>query len=427
MSGGVDRKRSGDGPGRIAVVWEAMRASFGFLSGLAMVLGILLGLLLPWADEALNVNLPVLTFDGQSSARSLLETIATATVSVAGLSFSVTVVAFTLASQQLSPRVLRSFRSDRLSQVTLALFLGTFVYCLTLLVRLGVSGEGAEPPNVSVTLAVLLAFGAFTTFAGFIAHVVSMLQPSSVISAVAKDAVSAIEGRYPAGPGKPEDEGEALRLAHQVAGRQEARPVRAEKSGFLTVVRAGAVISAATDAGVMVSQKICIGEYVLMGQTIAEYRISGPDAAPDDDFANQVRCAYELGDQRTLVQDIAFPVRQLADIALKGLSPGINDPTTAENAMDSLAAFLIEFTGSKRPSPVRVDEDGEPRFETLAPDLDYLVKLGFGQVILAAADHPAIMARLGRQLDLIGEAARQNGVPGEECERQWRSIADATE
>ncbi len=408
--------------GRFAVVWEALRASFGFPSGVAMILGVLVGLFLPAIDDALNVTLAVLTFDSQATARGLLETIATATVSVAGLSFSVIVVAFALASQQLSPRVLRSFRSDRLSQVTLALFLGTFIYCLTLLVRLGVSGLGAEPPNLSVTLAILLALASFTTFTVFIAHVVSMLQPSSLISAVRSDAVGAIPNHYPGGPGEPEDEALAARTFSRLTGEGGSRQILAKESGSLTVVESGSIIECASEADALVRQSVCIGEYVLPGQSIAEYWVSGSDEQLED-LEDRVRHAFGLGDQRTLVQDIAFPVRQLADIALKGLSPGINDPTTAEDAMNAMGTFLVEFAASEPPSPVRVDSDGNPRFKALAPDLDYLVKLGFSQVIHAAADLPTTMARLDEQIRMVGDLARRNGVPSDECERQRRSIA----
>jgi uncharacterized membrane protein len=113
-----------------------------------MVAGLVAGFALPSLDAALNVDLPVFAFTTEDAARSLLQTVATATVSVAGLSFSVTVVAFTLASSQLSPRVLRTFRADRLTQATLALLLATFVYCLAVLVRLGSVADGEPVPNL---------------------------------------------------------------------------------------------------------------------------------------------------------------------------------------------------------------------------------------------------------------------------------------
>lgn len=422
MSPGVKARGSDGLKARAAVFREALRASFGLLSGVAMVLGVLVGLLLPVLDDALRVNLPVLTFDSQSTARSLLETVATATVSVAGLSFSVTVVAFTLASQQLSPRVLRSFRSDRLSQVTLALFLGTFIYCLTLLVRLGVSGDAAEPPNLSMTLAVLLALAAFTTFAGFIAHVVKMLQPSSIIASVSDDAIGAIPGRYPNGPGEPENTDLAASAFSEVTAKADPRQIAAEDSGVLTVVDVASVLERADTDDAAVRQTVCVGEYVLPGQVIAEYWSIGSGERLDV-LEDEVRQAFWLGDQRTLVQDIAFPVRQLADIALKGLSPGINDPTNAEDAMNAMATFLIEFAASEPPCPVRTGSGGEPRFRAVSPGIDYLVKVGFAQVVGAAEDHPVISSRLDLLLASISEAARSNGLSTEECEQQRRANA----
>lgn len=122
-----------------------------------MVAGVVLGFGLPAIEDDLELDIPLFDFSSQDIARSLLETIATVTVSVAGLSFSVTVVAFTLSANQLSPRVLRSFRRDRISQVTLAAFLGTFIYSLVLLVRLDTFG-GDRIPDLSITLAALTAW-----------------------------------------------------------------------------------------------------------------------------------------------------------------------------------------------------------------------------------------------------------------------------
>ncbi len=419
-------RRVNGGRGRVALAWDSLKASFGFPSGVAMLTGVLVGLTLPAVDDAVGITVPVLTFDSQSAARGLLETIATTTTAVAGLSFSVTVVAITLASSQLSPRVLRSFRSDRLSQTTLALFLGTFVYSLTLLVRLGVSGEDADPPNLSMTLAVLLAFAAFGTFAAFIAHILSMLQPTSVISSIHDDAVSAARQLYPGGRGEPDDSRRsALQAAAAVDGASPVE-VHAESSGYLAVVDTDSLIEAASGCGALVRQCVPIGDYVVPGQPVAQVFAAPGELSdgprPAAGLAAVVRDAFVLGKQRTLVQDIAFPVRQLADIALKGLSPGINDPTTAENAIDAMGSFLVEYARCERPSPIRVDEAGEPRLIAIAPDLDDLLRLGFEQVRIAAATHPTISQRMLDLLDAIEIAAKQAGFESSETGRQRRLI-----
>lgn len=384
-----------------------------------MIAGIVFGLVLPAIDNAAGIQLPALAFESQSSARSLLETIGTTTVSVAGLSFSVTIVALTLASSQLSPRVLRTFRSDRLSQMTLALFLGTFIYCLTLLVRLGVTGSGGEPPNLSITLAVLLAFTAFLTFAIFIAHIIRMLQPSTVVSGILDDARTLNESRYPSGPGDPENPAAASRSALEMIDPGGSREVCASESGYLTLVKVGRLINIADENNTVVLQNVPVGTYVLAGQAIAEVWTAADDS---DELETAIRKCFVLGKQRTLDQDIAFCVRQFADIALKGLSPGINDPTTAEIAMDTMCAFFVEFAGAERPSEVRVDSDDNPRFIASAPDLNDLVKLGFDQVRVSAEGSPTFNARLLELLILVEREASRNGVKSEEIDRQRRLI-----
>ncbi len=417
--------------GRVGVTerWDIVRSSFGFLPGVAMLVGLVAGFGLPALDETLGITIPALSFDGQDSARSVLETIATSVVSVAGLSFSVTVVAFTLASSQLSPRVLRSFRRDRLSQITLAALLGTFVYCLVVLVRLGVSDQSAEPPNLAVSAAMIAAFASFALFAVFIAHIVSMLQPSSVIAAIHDDAQGVIADRYPCGPGEPEDAAvaEALVESWSIAGAWRTVTAGPGRTGYLNAVDTGGLIAAATSAGALVEQLVPIGSWVLPGQALARIRLAQPDAtadsAPsDDEFASTVESCFRLGKQRTNIQDAGFPIRQLADIALKGLSPGINDPTTAQNAIEQMTSILVGFARSDGCSSVRVDERGEPRFVAVAPDLDGLVRVGFGEVRLCCGDQPALSSRLVDLLGHLRAVAASEGEPTGEIDRQRRLL-----
>lgn len=398
-----------------------MRESFAMPAGVAIVIGLVAGLGLPVIDRAFDIVLPVIQFATQEGTRSLLATIATATLSVAGLSFSVTVTAVTLASNQLSPRVLRTFRTDRLSQMTLAALLGTSIYCIALLVRLGARPLEAAVPNLSTTVAVLLVVASFLLFAVFIAHIVHMLQPASIVASIARDARGLLERPYPSDVGKPaggDVRGRALR-------RMEAGPgsvVRAEEEGYLTSVSGEPLLAAMKKADGVAAQRADLGDYILPGDELAVIWSAMP---PDEDLVGRVRAAFVLGTQRSPVQDLAFPVRQLADIALKGVSPGINDPTTAEAAMDAMAATLVRFTHSAPVELVRLDEDGEPRLVSRAPDLDDLVRLGFEQVRVFAADDPVVTRRLLGLLEAIAAAAGRHGHCGGELERQAGLVREA--
>lgn len=390
---------------RLVAVFDSFRASFGALSALALTLGLVAGFALPELDAWLRADVPLFDFSTQGAARGMLETIATVTVSVAGIAFSVTIVAFTLSTNQLSPRVLRSFRRDLISQLTLAAFLGTFVYCLALLARLGSIGAlGDEVPSIAIAFAVLLAFASLALFAVFLGHIVNMLQPSSVIASIAEDARAQLEHPFPARIGGEPKDPEAARETVERRMRQlPGRPVKCESEGYLTVVGAGEILAAAERADGFVRQRCRVGSYVMPGLELAT--VWAPDQARTDELAAKVATCFRTGRQRTLPQDPGFPVRQLADIALKGLSPGINDPTTALNAMEALVAGLRRFERGDRPSPVRLADDGEPRFLADAPDLDDLVELGFEQVLAFSHDDPLVERRLQQLLETVQPGA----------------------
>lgn len=388
---------------RAAALLDLLRTTFGFPAALALSAGLALGLFLPEVDDWLDIRVPLFVFSTQDAARSMLETIATATVSVAGIAISVTVVAFTLSANQLSPRVLRSFRRDLTSQLTLAAFLGTFIYCLAVLVRLGSLGAD-RVPNLAVAVAVVLAVVSFALFATFIGHIANMLQPASIIASIGGDARSQLRDPYPAGVGgEPDDEAAARAVVHDRTAAEPTAVVRCEGAGFLVTVQGGELIAWARKHDALVRQCAQIGEYVLPDQVLAE--VWSRQQRWTEDAARQVRSQFSLGSQRTLPQDPGFPVRQLADVALKGLSPGINDPTTALNAMDAMAAGLIEFARGPRASAVRLDDDGAPRLLAARRDLRELVRLGFTQVAVFGEDDPTVLAHLRHLTAAIADAA----------------------
>ena len=389
--------------------WDAIHASFGFLPALGMIIAVVLGFGTARATEVLHIHLPVFAFASHDSARTVLSTIATVTVSVAGLAFSVTVVAFTLASSQLSPRVLRNFRRDRLSQATLALLLGTFVYCIVVLVRLGATGQDQPIPDLSISVAVGSALVAFLFFALFISHIVGMLQPSAVIAAIRADGLRTIRDAYPSRIGdEPPPAAAAAAAVRTIVGRTRPRKVLAESGGFVTLVRGDYLVRAARSADALVRQVRAIGDFVTEGDLLAE--VWGGQGS----FDQQVLEAFEIGEERTLVQDVAFPIRQLADIALKALSPGISDPTTSENAIDAITSLLVAFAGREAVASVRVDEEQHPRFLARAPDLEALSRLGFEQIQACAARDPVVTRHLHAAVARVQRAAsdgRRGRIP----------------
>lgn len=382
--------------GRWAARAEALRGAFWVPSAAAVVLAVLGGFAITAIERHVQIDLNLFGISDRASARAVLETIATATVSVAGLSFSVTLVALTLAAEQLSPRVLRTFRSDRVAQATLASFLGTFAYALIVLARLGEVDE-ARVPVLAITIAIALALTSFGLFVAFIGDIVVALQASTVIERIRQDATRAIAGRTPRHLGQePDDAAQARRVVDHRIDAEPARALRAADAGYLTHLDPQ-IISIAADHDALVVQRAAVGDYVVTGQRLADVW----PADLDDSTCDELRSAFKVAPERTVAADVRFPVRQLADIALRALSPGVNDPTTAENAMSALTDVLVQLARDEHVEVLRTDNDGRPRLLAIASTLDDLVVLGFEQVRLAASEDPLIARHLRHLLTEI--------------------------
>ena len=381
------------------------------MPGVGIAVGVLLGYFLVEIDYDHELAPGVFNFVDLQSARAVLQTIATVTVSVIGLSFSVILVALQLASQQLSPRVLRTFQGDRLAQAVLAVFIGTFMYCLIVLAKLREEGV----PALSVSVGVLSAIVAFVLFVAFIHHIVVYLKPSTLIREIGVDGRHAIKQRWPQA-GEPPQRLEDARRAVDAHRRHEGVAVRAPMAGFVSVVNAEPLLGLASERDLLILQEARIGDYVLTGAVLA--RVHG-DRLAAEAAVKQIQDEFVLSQERSLVGDVGFPVRQLADIALRGLSPSLNDPTTAENAIDMLADLLLRFAAEDRVEPLRsADGSDEVRFVASVPDLDDLVRLGFEQIRVAAAAHPIVAQHVIARLDEIARSAVEHGWDAGEIRRQ---------
>lgn len=395
---------------------DALRRSFWFLPAVGIIVGLVAGYTLVELDYTHELAPGVFNFVDLQSARAVLQTIATVTMSVVGLSFSVILVALQLASQQLSPRVLRTFQGDRLAQSVLAVFIGTFVYCLIVLAKLREDGV----PALSVSIGVLGAIVAFMLFVAFIHHIIVSLKPSTLIRRIGVDGRWTIEQRWPQA-GRPPDDPEATRRALALR-TGDGVTVRARSAGFVDVLDADALVRIGAERDLLIRQASPVGDYVLTGGVLAT--IHG-DPAVAASVVDPVRKAITLAQERSVVGDVGFPVRQLADVALRGLSPSLNDPTTAENAIDMVADLLVRFAAEEPVEPVRVDEDGTPRLVAMVPTLDDLVRLGFEQIRVVAATHPLVARKIIRRLEDIAAAAREHGLDSGELSRQARLMGDA--
>lgn len=371
--GGV--RRCG-GVGRGPVVRVAVAATV-----LAILLAIGLGTGLPVLDEFLQQPggqhpLTLVFGGGPSAARDVLAAIAGSLISVTGLTFSFTVVALQLASSQHSPRLLQTFVTDRVVQTTLALLVGTFVHALTVLrtVQTEESAGAAFVPRLSVTAGFVLAVASVVGLVLFLGHLARSLRVETMLRDVSEEA----RDTYARELRDREDTAEDTAAAGgDLPPAGPAALVPAATSGFVVDVDGHRIAAAATAARAIVLLEPRIGDSVVAGTPLAHVWPYRPGTAVDLEVVERsLRQGVQLGFERTPHRDIAYSLRKVVDIAVRALSPGTNDPTTAVHALSHVSALLGELTTR----PLRTirfrDEDGALRLLLPQWDVGSLLRLG---------------------------------------------------
>ncbi len=343
---------------------------------------------------------------GAEGASSVLGAIAGSMITIAGVVFSMTLVALSLASSQLGPRLLRNFMRDTTTQVVLGTFVSTFVYCLLVLRTIRRADEVAFVPHLSVNIGVLFALVSVGVLIYFIHHVSISIQADQVIARVGKELTEEINRLFPERVGQEQGSPaiESIDTSIPEAFDREARPVLAGGDGYLQHIDGDALMTLATQADVLMRLERRSGQYVVSGRPLV---MVWPGNQVTDHFAAQVNEAFALGNQRTSAQDVEFAIHQLVEIAVRALSPGINDPFTAVACVDRLGSALCRLAQRKMPSPYRHDEQHRLRVVVAPITFTEIVDTSFNQIRQYARPSAAVTIRLLEAIAVIAEAAHR--------------------
>lgn len=421
-------RRNSQGRGTRRIV-DSLGAQLWPIPSIAILLAIGVGIGLPILDEAIDDDLSAgvsayLFQGGADAARAVLSAIAGSLITVTALTFSLTVVTLQLASGQFSPRLLRTFTGDGVVHTTLALLLGTFVFSLTVLrtVRTGDDERDVFIPQLSTTLAYVLALASVIGLVAFLAHLVRELRIETMLSIVHREASSELERSLP-------DRAGTTGAVPTPAGAPEIL-VESADSGFLLTVDEQALVALATEASVVIRIDALPGSSLVRGVPLATVWARDSGHEIDDDTSASVRrrvaAAVSSGPERTIVQDPGFGLRQLVDVVAKALSPGVNDPTTAVHALGHASALLCDLAGRDLgPRLVRDDKDRVClilRRATFAQYLDLVV----AQPRRYGMADPVVAGRLLRLLQEVAWTGRQGAVQtavADQLERMRESMA----
>ncbi len=356
---------------KLRLIWSNLVGSFWLVPSLIFAAATAMAILLISLDtgevRGWMREWPHLFGAKAEGARGMLSTIAGSMMTVVGVTFSMTLVTLALASNQFSSRIIRNFMRDRVMQVALGTFAGIFIYCLIVL-RTIRGGDEAFVPSLAVTFGFVIAMAGIFVLIVFIHHIASGIQVSSVLATVTQETIAAADRMMPADGAREEDAG-GPEPPH--SGVHGWHPIASLRTGYVQGVAIEELVRCAEACDAVIRMEKGVGEFVATHTTLARSFAPGP---PGEDLMANVRDAYSVNRFRTIDQDPSFGVRQIVDIALRALSPGINDPATAVMCLDYLSAILAHLAG--RPFPAAHRRSGgrlrviaiTPTFEKLLDD-----------------------------------------------------------
>ena len=340
--------------------WNSLIATLWFVPTLLVAGGVFLALFFVGIDYFIGGQLgyfPRLFGVQPSGARDMLAVIAGSAITVAGTAFSITIVALTLASTQFSPRILRNFMRDTGNQVVLGLLVGVFAYCIIVLRTIREGGDDPNSdfvPSVAVVFGVILGLAAIGSLIYYIHHIASSIQATSIISLISEETIAEIRRTFPV----LSDTNEMDEKTKKRLDETNFLTVLSDTNGYVQNADTTGLVELAEKHDLILKMQRRVGQFTIKDLPVLQVFPKQENFKLSPELAAKLRNTYDIGTYRTVEGDVAFGLRQIVDIALKALSPSINDTTTAITCVDYLTAILSSL--AKRPScPSNVFKDGK--------------------------------------------------------------------
>ena len=392
-------------------LWASLRSTYWFIPTIMAVAAGVAAVLLVRADRYLSAEhadrLGWIYAGGPEGARAVLGVVAGSVMGTAGVTFSITIAALSLASTQLGPRLLYNFMRDRGNQFVLGTFIASFVYCLLILRTIrGAEEEGYFVPAMSVTAGVGLGLASLGVLIYFIHHVAVSIQAPNVVAAVGRDLARVVEVEFATEnaipPGKTTPD-------LPDGFDEQAAEVPTTEDGYVQALDEEALVKIAARADLLLVVEQRPGHFVAEESPLVR---AWPPGSLDDRLVREIRSHFVVGASRTPEQDVEFAVDQLVEVAVRALSPAINDPFTAIGCLDWLGAALCRAGRGRTPDPVRKDAAGRVRVIHRCPiSFAGLVDGAFNQIRQFGARSPAVMLRMLETIETVLRCTR--GDPDE--------------
>jgi uncharacterized membrane protein len=395
---------------RIIHFFEIISANFWMIPLFSLMLGAGLAFLNFYLDktvfaEHVEYSQLFLYFNNSQNIRTLLSVSATSVLGVAGVSFSITIASLTLASQQFGPRLLRNFMLDRFNQVVLGCFIGTFLYCFLMLQFTSSMDLEKTTPFISMIGLLVLIILSLLLLVFFIHHIAVAIQADSVISDVDRELVAQMNVIFPENCEENQDQLK-LKVPENLDSKfkQKGQEVHSQKSGYLQAIDLDNIIAFVTDNDCAIKFNIKPGDFIMRRSVIAYYLENSK--SDKDSIENQINSKLIIGIKSSAEQDPEFAIRQLVEVAVRALSPGINDPFTAVTCIDRLGNNIAYLMDRQFPAEHHIDESGHLRVQLKPFTFNGIVEASFNQIRQHGENDIAVTIHLLRTLHKLILQAR---------------------
>ena len=389
--------------------WETLSVSFWFLPFIIISIGIGLAFLFVNLDAQYNIEfsgfMGLFTSGEAEGARAVLSAIASSMMTIAGIIFSITIVTLVLASSQMGPRVLRNFIKSKLNQVVLGSYVASFIYCLLVLRVVTGIEEKAFIPTISLSFAMAQAIANILLLIFFINHVSTSIQADNVIADLSQELDHKIRILFPEEIGKEIKEFESnKRLTDIDEGNYPLKEILpSRKSNYLESIEQEKILEIAISEDLILKFDYRPGHYIIEGCNFIEVFSKHP---LKEKTRESIYSCFNFARRRSPTQDAEFVISQIVEVAVRALSPALNDPFTVITCVDKLGAAVCNLLAKDFPSTRRLDDQGNLRIIANAPTFEGMVDAAFNQIRQYGKASADILIRLMETFAAIAEKAR---------------------
>ncbi|MEX2351338.1 MAG: DUF2254 domain-containing protein [Balneolaceae bacterium] len=336
--------------------------------------------------------------ENSDSARSILSTISSAMMGVAGTVFSITLVVLTLASSQFGPRLIKNFMYVRLNQIVLGLYISTYLYCLLVLNSISDSNGNIFIPSISILVAIIFAVSNIVLLIIFIHKIAISIQADKVVSDISDFIFKQLESLFPEKMGEEKVNEDHVDATAAVEGYQKQISVKSPKNGYLQYVDGEGLVNIISRKGALFELYHRPGKHLVKGVELG--RLYSNENCKKNDV-EKILNQFVIGKTKTSQQDLEFSIQQMVEIAARALSPGVNDPYTAITCIDNLTSIMCYLAQAKFPEKYRYDEEGNLRIIADTLQFEGILDTAFNQIRQFSEESPAVMIKLMEALIII--------------------------